>query len=88
MSDDVVRRQLDRADPSPTKAIVGAVASVLDRDPLDLPPLQHAIDTEAFTALWQTPVGRQGLLYVGFEYAGCHVSVEDGGDIKVEPLSG
>ena len=59
--------------------IVEAVAAHADADPLELPPLYDAIDTDAVGALFQE--GSEGR--VQFRYAGRAVTVHSEGTVEV-----
>ena len=75
---------------SMSEAVVSSVASVTDRDPLDLPPLYSAIDPDALDALL-SPVGHQApsrSVTVSFEYAGCWILIQDQARLRVRSSSG
>jgi hypothetical protein len=59
--------------------IVEAVASTLDKDPLDVPPLGHSIDVEAVATL------ANGQTAVSFEFEECEVFVAND-DVSVSEL--
>lgn len=83
---DTVRVQFDRTATPPTSAVVDAVATAVDTDVLELPPLYYHIDTDALDALFadaQRSSGRSGQLT--FTYADCLVTVSDDGEVAVEP---
>lgn len=65
-------------------AIVERVAARENVDPLDLPPLQGAIDTDALSALFATP--GKGPDDVTFTYHGYRVTVEGPEQVLTEPL--
>lgn len=63
--------------------LVREIARVLDRDPLDLPPLAREVDLEALSSLV-----REGRTAVSFEYEGCEVEIDPNGGVSVAHLSG
>lgn len=69
-----------------SEAVVSAVSHASDRDPLEVPPLQRTIDTDALDSMFaRTAVG--GSRCVGeltFEYAGYLVTVRSHGTVEVE----
>lgn len=79
-----------RADPGDSVciAVVELVGTVLDRDPVDLPPLHGWIDTDALDSLFRTsaddPSGPRG--FVAFEYVGCEVRAYADGEVVVRRL--
>ncbi|MFC7027025.1 HalOD1 output domain-containing protein [Halomicroarcula sp. GCM10025324] len=83
MTDEPASQRFELAGRGVTEAVVAAVASTLDSDPLDLPPLQGAVDVESVAQLWGRPVGRAGLLALTFRYADCRVRIEHEGSITV-----
>jgi hypothetical protein len=72
----------------PSEAVVRAVAEVRGCDPVELPPLNGALDPDALDDLFEDTVGgrprRGGRL--AFEYADCRVNVLGGEKIRVEFL--
>lgn len=73
-------------DRTPTYAVTSAVADASDRDVLELPPLNDAVDPDALNALFASlsnaPVDR-----VSFRYAGYDVVVRGSGDVHVKPAA-
>ena len=63
--------------------IVTGVATVLDREVMDMPPLFDAIDAGALGELVTSP--RKRPIEVSFSYQGCRVTVSSSGDVIVEP---
>lgn len=61
--------------------VVQEVADVTGTDPLELPPLYEAIDSEALEEICRSDAPS---LRVQFSYAGCEVTVRDTDDIDVE----
>ena len=57
--------------------ILSAVAVKLETDPLDLPPLNDAIDVEALEALFESCTNGECALELRFTYAGCAVTVSE-----------
>ncbi|WP_247731322.1 HalOD1 output domain-containing protein [Halovivax limisalsi] len=67
-----------------TVAIVRAVASEKEVDPVDLsPPLDTVIDADALNDLFKAPKKSAGR--VCFEYSGCRIQVLADGTVEVEP---
>jgi len=76
------RRRVD--DGPPSEAVVETLADALDRDPLDLPPLNDVLDPDALDALFaDTPGGtvREGAFV--FECCGCTVAVLGSDEVGV-----
>lgn len=72
-------------DVPPSQRVLRQVASLLDVDSLELPPLYESVDPDALDALFATPDGLSSIRTgtVSFAYAGCTVFVDDGGDVTV-----
>lgn len=73
---------------SASAAVVRVVSSVEGRDPCSLRPLAYVLDPDALDALFESrfngqprPGGR-----LSFVYSGCHVSIDNGEYISIEPL--
>ncbi|WP_241154891.1 HalOD1 output domain-containing protein [Halorubrum sp. CSM-61] len=67
-------------------AVVEAVATANDRDPLEMPPLYDALDVESLEHIMasdRTAVQRD--ISVSFTYDGAFVWVTSGGAIEVDP---
>ncbi|MWG36209.1 HalOD1 output domain-containing protein [Halomarina oriensis] len=62
--------------PRVSTRIVEAVATELDHDPLQLPPLQDAVDGDALNLLFSTASTPPALTLA---YAGCRVRVDESG---------
>lgn len=79
--------EFDRRTRSATNAVVTAVASAADTDPLKLPPLWSVLDSEAldrfFASLTREP--DPGESAITFEYADRVVTVNGQGTVIVEP---
>lgn len=73
-------------DERPTEAVVLAVADARGCDPVELPPLNDALDPDSLNDLFADKAGgrprRGGRL--AFEYADCRVVVLGGEKIRVE----
>jgi hypothetical protein len=79
--DDVVYSARVGPDDSPSEATVEVVSTALDRDPLELVPLQRRVDTDALDGLFRgDDRGR-----VVFDYEGCSVTVHADGRVVAEP---
>lgn len=72
----------------PTATIVEAVGAAKNREPTDLPPLHHYVDTDALNALLVGARRRSESVCASFEYDGCEVVVEADSsiDVWVTPL--
>ncbi|SFC33886.1 hypothetical protein SAMN05444422_10783 [Halobiforma haloterrestris] len=82
---EVVHARFDASDDSVVVAVVETVATVVDRDPLELPPLFESVDTEALeTLVRSSPRNRETSLEVTFSYMDCPVTVSARGDVVVE----
>lgn len=64
-------------------AVIEAIATALDTEPTDLPPLQSYIDAEALSQLVASPGGNA--LSITFLYVGHHVTVFAEGSVEVSP---
>lgn len=79
-----IRAAWDR-DESPTLAIVEAIASALDRDPMEMPPLYEVVETEALDAILQRGVRTDSVpVTIQFEYEGFDVTVDSRRQIKLQ----
>lgn len=58
-------------------AVTLCIADVLDTEVESLRPLSEVLDVDALDALSTTGIS------IEFEYAGCHVTVRDGTEIRV-----
>lgn len=63
-----------------TQQIVESVAASKSTSPLELTPIYTVVDPEALEDLFSGPT-QQGR--IEFEYEGCHVRVDDDGDVTV-----
>lgn len=70
-------------DREPVHAILDAVATRAEVDPLDLPPLYHSVDPDALVSLLESS---NASVTVAFRYAGYEVTVVDGDEIDVRPF--
>ena len=66
---------------SPSMAVLEAVASATDRDPVDLPVLENVLDTDALDAL--VTHSTDATTRVSFSYDGVDVVVDSAGGIVV-----
>lgn len=65
----------------PSVAIVEVVAAATDRTATELPPIQHAVDSEALDALLTGP--GTATVQLRFSYAGTTVSVGSNGSLEL-----
>lgn len=87
---DVVREFHDaETDESLAYTVVTAVAAIRDTDPVDLPTLYECVDVDALDALVDGSRTRPGGVdgHVTFAYAGCEVTVDFDGWIRLSPLT-
>ena len=71
-------------DEQPSEAIVTAVATVADEDPLELSPLYEVVEASALDALVQHAHRKNaGMHEVWFSYEGYDVGVRTDGQIRV-----
>lgn len=69
-----------------TERVVDAVAAAEDRDPIELPPLQDVIETDALDALFDTDRGAETApIELCFCYSESIVTVHGDGAIDVTP---
>ena len=71
-------------------AVVRAVASAKDVDPISLPPLTHTLDPDALDELFSNGAGAHGHRHLVFEYADVFVSIRNDDSqpaISVTPVS-
>lgn len=71
--------QFDQSLDKVSLAVIGAVADATGTDPMELPPLYSAIDTEALDALFASSIGK-----VSFSYNGFEILVEGDGTIRLD----
>ena len=92
----VYRASFDVDAVAPSHAVVCVVATMVDVDPTDLPPLYDAIDPDSLDRLTAGtaasanagPDVAVAAVQVEFEYAGYSVRVGSTGSIEVRPASG
>ena len=73
---------------SATVAIVSMIATVLGKDPLELPPLYSSVDTTALEAIDADSSPDRGARTVAtFQYLGFDVTVTSGGTIEAVPAA-
>lgn len=66
-----------------TERVVQSVATYTDTDPLDLPPLYHAIDPDALEA----SIESRSDVEIQFQYAGHSVAVRSDGIVEVSDVT-
>ena len=86
MSKDVEQAvyRYDWADVSPSVAVVEALGTLTDRDPVDLPTLNEVIDSDALDAIFTDSTSGRTVTTVSFAYAGHSVTVVDDGTVVVD----
>ncbi|WP_227131454.1 HalOD1 output domain-containing protein [Halorubellus salinus] len=72
-------------DVPPSQRVLRTVASLLNVDSLELPPLYESVDPDALDALFAEPDGLSGTRTgtLSFAYAGCTVFVDGDGSVTV-----
>lgn len=83
---EVFQASYDSTRESASLAVVTVVATALDRNPVDLPPLESVIDTGALDQLVTSSNGVHGCDCVSFEYEGVAVKVASEGQIEADPI--
>ena len=73
--------QADGGSESPSAKVIQAVAARTGTNPKSLPPLYETIDPDSLDSLLDSAEG--GDVEVEFEYAGCHVVVDDTEQVSV-----
>lgn len=71
-----------------TFAIVQAVSSLQECDPLDLPPLHESVETDALEKVSNSPDATNGSksnIQIEFAFADCNITVEDNDRIVLRP---
>ena len=74
--DDLVERYAIDPDERPTDAVIRAVSTFTDRDPLSLEPLAHRIDPDALDAVFGLDAPTVEHASIEFTFGGCVVTVE------------
>lgn len=71
-----------------SEAVIASVAVATERDPLDMPPLNSAIDFEALDSLLTSTSSQKSTrgVHVSFSYADCQVTVENHKTVRIRPL--
>lgn len=69
-------------DGPPSQAVVDAVATAEERDPIELSPLYDSIDTDALDALLEDPQG----IDVTFRYEGYTIVIRENAEVLLEPF--
>ena len=72
---------------APSTAVIGAVATIAETDPLDLTPLQKTIDTDALDTLFSPRPTADGDSQVTFVYDGYDVTLHSYGSVVVRSPS-
>ncbi|MFP8951664.1 HalOD1 output domain-containing protein [Natrialbaceae archaeon A-arb3/5] len=75
----------------PTEAVVTAVASLVEQDPMDLPPLYEVVDSDALNSLVEHAYRTEsaGVQQLSFIYEGFDVSVRSDGQVLIaNPTTG
>jgi len=70
---------------APSTAVVGAVSTVADRDPLSIEPLYSTIDPDALNALFADGRRDDGDIHVRFSMIGYRITLSSDGRVTVRP---
>jgi hypothetical protein len=72
---------------SVSRAVIETVSAVKGIDPLELPPLEHYLNTQALDTFWNTSADEdhRSTLRVSFTYADYQVTVIDNETITLHP---
>lgn len=65
-------------------AVVYSVADILDQDPISLPPLGQAVETDSLTKIFHAADDSGSDVSVSFEYSNFVVTVQSSGRITFE----
>jgi len=80
-----VRTQFDQEKTPASMAVIATLAEVMDTDPVELRPLQSAVDPEAVDALVQVRSETTGDTHVTFTHEGHQISVHSDGVLTITP---
>lgn len=75
----------DWSDVTPSTAIIEAVSTVADADPVELDPLHRVVDPDAIDELLDPAGNAEGGVEVTFRYESVHVSARRDGRITLRP---
>jgi len=81
----VHRAVFDGHEVAPSTAVVGALSTVADKDPLNIEPLHSTVDTDALNALFSGGKRSEGDIHARFFVEGYSVTVSSCGSIVVRP---
>lgn len=76
----------DWSDVTPSTAIIEAVSTVVDADPVEIDPLRDVADPDAIDKLLDTAGDAAGDLEVTFRYESVHVSARRDGTITLRSV--
>ena len=68
---------------TPSLSVIETVAEVTNRDPIELPPLQHYVDADALNSLFGSADGTDADVQLKFTYGDIEVVVEGAPDPKI-----
>lgn len=68
----------------PAVSVVNAVAAKVDKDPLELPPMYHAIDPDVLTDIFAGTGDSNRAESVQFTYLGYLITVFSDGEVKIQ----
>jgi hypothetical protein len=70
---------------APSTAVVGAVSTVADEDPLNIEPLHSTVDTDALNAIFANNKRGEGNTHARFSVEGYSVTLSSYGCVTVQP---
>jgi len=79
----VHRAIFDGGEVAPSTAVIGALSTVADKDPLNIEPLHSTIDTDALNALFSGERYSEGDIHARFSVEGYSVTLSSYGSIVV-----
>jgi hypothetical protein len=83
--EEVHRAIFDEDVVAPSMAVVGAVSTAADRDPLDIGPLHSTVDPDALNAIFADSKQGEGNIHAHFSIDGYSVTLSSHGCITVQP---
>jgi hypothetical protein len=81
----VHRAIFDGDEVDPSTAVIGALSTVADRDPLNIEPLHSTIDPDALNALFVDNKRGEGDTHARFSVGGYSVTLSSYGCVTVQP---
>jgi len=79
----VHRAIFDGSEVAPSTAVIGALSTVADVDPLNIEPLHSTVDTDALNALFSGKRHSEGDIHARFAVEGYSIKVSSYGSIVI-----